>query len=509
MGCSLGFGESVGHELSDHIDHIDDGISKSIDHKLSDHPMINGISKSIDYKLKKKKIDKIYKKSIYSYNSKKHVKKINLNILYYDENLNNEENSDNSSFLFLNIDGTFYGCHYFELFKIVLEKIKNNNKEFILISSGSSAKKIFDYCSNIKEIKEYYIYCYQKEKYISLLKEYPKLKGVYNNFEQLKCNLYNLPGTKNEIIKSSNLMSFEDYNSIYIKLHYEFIIKYDLYKKFKAKSITEEQFLSFIKKKEPYFLELAEQIFPDKNEIIDFFINNTNESPILIRNIFDSDDNIKSYIRNYTLESFYYKYLNKFLREGDFNAFRILSSHISKFIYNLYDYREKNIAKHEKLNLYRKFYINKEDIKLYKNSEGRVICYPAFTSTSIEANAYTPYKVNPSDELVQLIIEQNNTKSAVSISEFSKYPDEKEYLFLPFSFFKIKNVEIHSGSKDNPHIVNLIAIETDKPIEEMFVHFFKNETDGLNPEGLDMLKLCNNNTKIVFNEIYFKNKNQK
>ena len=161
------------------------------------------------------------------------------------------------------------------------------------------------------------------------------------------------------------------------------------------------------------------------------------------------------------------------------------------------------------MNLYRKFYINKEDIKLYKNSEGRVICYPAFTSTSIEANAYTPYKVNPSDELVQLIIEQNNTKSAVSISEFSKYPDEKEYLFLPFSFFKIKNVEMHSGSEDNPHIVNLIAIETDKPIEEMFVHFFKNETDSLNPEGLDMLKLCNNNTKIVFNEIYFKNKNQK
>ncbi len=133
MGCSLGFGESVGHELSDHIDHIDDGISKSIDHKLSDHPMINGISKSIDYKLKKKKIDKIYKKSIYSYNSKKHVKKINLNILYYDENLNNEENSDNSSFLFLNIDGTFYGCHYFELFKIICEKIKNKKKRIYII----------------------------------------------------------------------------------------------------------------------------------------------------------------------------------------------------------------------------------------------------------------------------------------------------------------------------------------------------------------------------------------
>ena len=202
---------------------------------------------------------------------------MNLNILYYDENLNNEENSDNSSFFFMNTNGTFYGCHYFELFEKVLEKIKNNKKEFILLCSGSSSEKIFDYCSNVQELKEFYIYCFEKKKYISLIEKYPKLKGVYNFFEDLKNTLYNLPGFKNKIIKSSNLIFFEEYNSIYIKLHYEFIIKYDLYKQFKAKSISTNEFLSFIEKKCPYFLELAEQLFPDKEEIIDFFIKNTNE----------------------------------------------------------------------------------------------------------------------------------------------------------------------------------------------------------------------------------------
>ena len=78
-----------------------------------------------------------------------------------------------------------------------------------------------------------------------------------------------------------------------------------------------------------------------------------------IREIFYSDDDIKDYIRNYTKESFYYKELNKFLREGDLDAFRILSSHMSKFIFNLYDYRKKNINIHENSNLYRKMYINK------------------------------------------------------------------------------------------------------------------------------------------------------
>ena len=471
--------------------------SKSIHYKLENYEPT-----SIHYNLEN--FEYIKKEYNYKYNHKNKRRKMNLNILYYDENLNNEENSDNSSFFFMNTNGTFYGCHYFELFEKVLEKIKNNKKEFILLCSGSSSEKIFDYCSNVQELKEFYIYCFERKKYISLIKKYPKLKGVYNFFEDLKNTLYNLPGFKNKIIKSSNLIFFEEYNSIYIKLHYEFIIKYDLYKQFKAKSIPTNEFLSFIEKKYPYFLELAEQLFPNKEEIIYFFIKNTNEKKETIEKIFYCEDKIENYIKNYTLESFYYKYLNKFLREGDFDAFRILSSHIASFIYNLYNYREKNINIHEKFDLYRKMFINKEDLKLYKNSIGRVICYPAFTSTSIDESAYIPHQVNPDDELVKLIIEQNNTKSAVLISEFSKFPQEKEYLFLPFSFFKIKNVEEHSGTRNNPHIIYLIAIESDKPIEEMFVDFFKNETDGLNPEGLDMLKLCNNDTKIVFNETYFK-----
>ena len=76
----------------------------------------------------------------------------------------------------MNINGTFYGCHNFELFKIICEKIKNKNKEFILLSSGSATKKIYDYCSNIKEIREYYIYCYYKEKYNTFNESISKIK---------------------------------------------------------------------------------------------------------------------------------------------------------------------------------------------------------------------------------------------------------------------------------------------------------------------------------------------
>ena len=224
--------------------------------------------------------------------------------------------------------------------------------------------------------------------------------------------------------------------------------------------------------------------------------------------VINCEDDIKNYIHNYTSELFYYKYINKFLREGDFDAFRILSSHLSKFIYNLYIYREKNIEKSQKSNLYRKIYLNPEDIKLYKLLIGRVICYPSFTSTSIIEDVYEPKKLNENDELVKLIIDQNDSKSVVSVREFSEYPEEEEYLFMPFSFFKIKKVHLSKGDVSNPHIIYMTALTSDKPIEEMFLDFIQNETDNLNPEGLDILLLSNRNEKISFNSHFYQDKNK-
>ncbi len=455
---------------------------------------------------------------LYQTNLKKNeIKKYNLNILYYDEHLvNNKENSDNCSFINTIINGTFYGCHNFELFKIVCEKIKLNKKEFILISSGSGSKKVFDYCLNLKEIREFFIYCFNKEKYLPLMKKYSKLKGVYNIFNDLQNKLYSIEEMKIENICSSNLIFFEDYSKKYIKLHYEFITKYSLYKILISRKYNESKFLNLVEKKHPHFLNIAKQLFPNKEETIEYFIKNIEtpkKSVSEISEFFQNDDNIlddniKMYIHNYTLEDFYYKNLNRFLREGNFEAFRILSSHVAKFIFKLYDYREKNLSNQKNSNLYRRMYLNPNDIKLYEQSEEKVICYPSFTSTSIKKNGFVPdkNKNNTNDELVLLIITQNNTKSNVLISEFSKYQYEEEYLFLPFSFFKIQKVELKKGSVTDPHLIHLLALNTDKSIEEMFLNFFDNETDNLNPEGLDLLILSENKTKIIFNPIYLSNK---
>ena len=487
-------------EKKNKLEHKNEYLKKTIEEKEKIISKINNYNTCIDYDIpsSKKNISK--------------MKKYNLNILYYDEHLrDNEENSDNCSFIEMNINGTFYGCHYFELFKIVCENLIKSKKKFILLCSGSCAQKIFDYCSNIKEIREYFIYCFLKEKYMPLMNKYSKLKGVYNIFSELKEKLYEIREIPINNINSSKIIFFEDYNRLYIKLHFEFIRKYSLYKLLKSYNCNENVFLELIEKKYPYFLELAKQLFPNKNETIDFFINYTDEPVKIVREVFECDndildDNLESYIQNYTKESFYYKYLNKFLKEGNFDEFRTLSSHIAKFIFKLYDYREKNLHKQKLSNLYRRIYLNRDDVKFYQQSIDRVICYPSFTSTSIGKKNFTPFNTEPNAQLVLLIIEQNNTKSAVSISEFSEYPEEEEYLFLPFSFFKITKVELKRGTNNDPHIIHLLALNSAKPVEELFYDFIKNETDNLNPEGLDFLLLTDNKTKIIFNDIYFSRK---
>ena len=104
---------------------------------------------------------------------------------------------------------------------------------------------------------------------------------------------------------------------------------------------------------------------------------------------------------------------------------------------------------------------------------------------------------------MKLLINQNNCKSVVSISKISESPNEKEYLFPPFSFFKVLEVKQGLGTKSNPHTIYLSALNSEKPIEEMILDFILKETDNLDPEGLDMLCLTNNDNTIIINPNLF------
>ena len=431
------------------------------------------------------------------------TKKYNFNIIHYDETLTKSaENQICCTFYKTELTGTFYGITNFNLFKYICYQIQNNQKYFILITSGSASQKLFAYCkqNNINKIYIYYIFCYNIKKYMPLMQKYPQLRGVFNTFYDLKKvlffqNSYSMINTFP--IKSSNLIFLSDYNTTYIKLHFEIVRKYSLYKLLKLNG--KSKFLKLINKKRPYYLNIAKELLYDDDEaMIEYFKLNTNESEEELKKVFNHYHNISNYISNYTDEKFYYRNLNKFLREGDFQSFKLLSNHISKFIYHLYEYRKKN-NQLSSTTLYRKLYMKPDEIQLYINSKGKIICYPSFTSTSLSENVFQPKKDDPNTILVKLIIQQNNSPSIISIGSLSEMPNEQEYLCLPFTFFKIIDVVFRIENFKSIYIIYLIALNSEKPIEEMYLEFMENETDNLDPEGLEMLEVDNNRNTLFLN----------
>ena len=295
-------------------------------------------------------------------------KKMNLNIIYYSDSLLKDmELSDYCAFLQMNINGTFYGIHNMNLLNLIYNKIRKSDRDFILITSGSSAEKVYQKLGNLTNIREYYIYCFLKEKYSYLYSKYNKLKGIYNDARELNKKLSVIETKINNNIKSSNLIFFEDYTRIFIKLHFEIIRKYSLYKLLKENNFNEQRFLEKVKFVNPKFLNIAKQLIPDKSEIINYFTDKLDLNNKIVSEVFNNDGSIENFISNYTADSFYYSNINKFLREGDFESFRILSSHLSKFIYYLYEYREKNPQVNYNLTLYRRMNIDYNDLNIYKN----------------------------------------------------------------------------------------------------------------------------------------------
>ena len=78
-------------------------------------------------------------------------------------------------------------------------------------------------------------------------------------------------------------------------------------------------------------------------------------------------------------------------------------------------------------------------------------------------------------------------------------PNEQEYLCLPFTFFKIIDVVFRIENFKSIYIIYLIALNSEKPIEEMYLEFMENETDNLDPEGLEMLEVDNNRNTLFLN----------
>ena len=372
----------------------------------------------------------------------------NTHLIYYDENIDyGSENYGYVSSFKNKIKGAFFPIKNIDTLKKVVNKLSSLDiNKFTLVTSGRAAEKVIPICSNI--IDRVIIFCFYVDKYIPLKSKYSKIKSVLNDFSSIFDNL----SSNNSVLKDSKIIqskfiTFDDYKNNYISFHKSLAYFFNTnYYQMEYSSSYRNNFINFINKSD----------VDDKNYAIK-----------LINDV--KTGSVKEFIEAYTGENVLCYRLNRWLRNCDANEYEKVKYFAGPFSYALYRYayNNKNQGIYKSKTFYRKMTIKLSDFLLYKIYTGELICYPAFTSTSEEdmtkydfptSTAISVNQLTPSDVSVVLIIKYNcssssNATPCVNAVEFSVNAGEREFIFPPFSFFKIENVVEKSGIPDDPHMI--------------------------------------------------------
>ena len=380
-----------------------------------------------------------------------------INIIYYDDNYNNELMQLNMELDLLEFkkktNGVFIFCYSIKTFKEITLKILNENDNqttFCLISNGKSFSNLID-CININKInfiQKACIYCSFKEKYLPLLNKYEILKGVFTLQKEVIKFIEDNSSSDTEIFESkSKLITYNDYKTKYYILHEE-ISKY-----YKKSSIDDFH----------AFFELFKEMINSSNDYKDY-------SKAYKKEILDSFlkfENSKNYeeITEYTGD-FIYPLINKWLLSLDLATYERYAYVFGHLMFKLNKFGKqfkKNINNEENKILYRGICIDYLNILSYQINLGKIICFQTFLSTSIIkkiAHQFSrlneiDYKKENSKFSLEMKIEINFSNNlyplCFDISSISQSPNEKEFLFHPFTFFRLKNYKINYGK----NILNL------------------------------------------------------
>ena len=386
---------------------------------------------------------------------KNNVKLIKTNLIYHDESFfqRKDEIYCDCEFFQRHINGAFIMTVDINSITLAMDEIKKKGEEeqFDLIVTGSTSVKIlklFEKKNFLKYIKNIFIFAYFVDKYTYLKDEYPKVKEICFAKGEIIEYLENLNENK-PLYKLTNLITYDDYKYKYHILHKMIAEQYGKY--------TEDCYNAAISVIQD-FLYWSPQLLVQPNDSFD----ETKIQTLIktLQNFKDISFNESHLIKIYsqTTGSFYNDF-NNWLKELDPFAYKKIAWFIASLMYQLNRYKDKpgenNGITQSKI-FYRGIVMNYTDLLLYKRCEDRIICYPSFTSSSELkkiAEFFAKRDVDSPEERkknkvfsVILTINYKFCKNfisyAIDISKCSDYPDELERIFLPFSFFKLKDIKI-------------------------------------------------------------------
>ena len=408
--------------------------------------------KTIDNDGKEQIIKKKIKKNK---NNKKDINTSEINVIYYDQNIQNEGKNgmivvNDCCILTIDTEGSIILVNDSKNLELLLNYIKKNNpnsKLFFLVN-GKIAK---DAVSFIKE-KKYdslfinaCIYTNKIENYSSIQKKHPDFIGkVDNNIDTIK-NFIKEEFKKNKInngkIYINSLINIYLYKNYYYKLHKEISKFYG--------DETENTYKQYISSIEEY--------------ITTENLNLTNEEKVNLINCFKTfsklqNKNYEEIIICYLKEYNFSQFLNSLLMKKDLSIYLKIGYFAGNLMHSIVQYG-KNEGKgiDSGYTFYKGMELNIIDLLEYLKNRDYKITFPYF------------FTISERKEFAEIISKRNNSESQriskeiysvimeikylyddgyepciYNLRNLCQYPDEEEFIILPFTFLTLKKITINS-----------------------------------------------------------------
>ena len=363
------------------------------------------------------------------------------NVIY----LNGSVNKNELELIEKNTNGTVLYIKNINEFEALLKEIYQKNDEnklnykFLLISSGELCDNLIKFLS--KESNKTYkgivdkviISCSNKNQYLN--KKF--VDDVVDNPNLLEECIKKIK-INSEFYKTFPIINYEFYTKEYNKIHKQ------LAKYYGKISYNYKDAINLFK----------EFLFNGYEGPLKIDTNKISKKKALLEalEVFNSNEKEKEEdkIRKYTEQkNSYYQDFNYWLNSVDKTAISKIAYFVSSLMFAL---NNRNTGLKGNITLYRGMNIDFSNVmKYYMNyiKENNLISFPSFTSTSTNENTAISFmKKNRDNFRVMFKIDYNlNEKNwkclAVNISDVSAYKSEDERLFLPFTFYKIKNFELN------------------------------------------------------------------
>ena len=361
---------------------------------------------------------------------KKYLKRdeLNINLIYFDLNMTNKENYRYFNKFKVDVVGGFHAIDDLNILENYLEKIKEKDISFIIISSGTSGKDVISICKKYSFIKEVIIFCKNFDYNEHYINEYPgyvkkvltKINQVYEYIKTFEKDKYK-NGIENYLHEDKYIFSSDEIKMDNQLQQCPLISSYEYDNCYFLVHIIYSHFFGNINSKN------EESMFKNENldKILDY-LNKFNfeeekEKNLMIekfKNLVSLNNNnafVEKSIRYYTGESNFCYLFNRIMRNFE-KGLISFSYYMGPFLYGINKYVKDNpkFAISKKMKLYRIIQCSKLDFYQYKLNLGHIICLPSLTSTSSVPIKFKPTKLSQKTN-------NNNKEEMIKIKMIFKY----------------------------------------------------------------------------------------